>query len=95
MHGRAEPRIRRVGDDAVDPLRQARTLQLPVSAGIKTREEAQAELGLGGDANKAGLGQFNPNHDERGRFATADDAAGPVGSATTSPAAEGRSDRGP
>ncbi len=63
-----------VGDDAVDPLQQAQTLQILVSAGIKTREEARAELGLGGDA-KAGLGKFNPNHDERGRFATADDAA--------------------
>ena len=35
-----------VGDDAVDPLQQAQTLQILVSAGIKTREEARAELGL-------------------------------------------------
>jgi len=36
-----------VGDDAVDPLEQAQTLQILVGAGIKTREEARAELGLG------------------------------------------------
>jgi hypothetical protein len=36
-----------VGDDAVDPLEQAQTLQILVSAGIKTREEARADLGLG------------------------------------------------
>ncbi len=38
-----------VGDDAIDPLQQAETLNLLVSAGIKTREEARAELGLGGE----------------------------------------------
>ena len=36
-----------VGDDAVDPLQQAQTLEILVGAGIKTREEARAELGLG------------------------------------------------
>ncbi len=36
-----------VGDDAIDPLQQAQTLQILVTAGIKTREEARAELGLG------------------------------------------------
>ena len=63
-----------VGDDAVDPLQQAQTLQILVSAGIKTREEARAELGLGGDvaAKAAELGKFNPHHDERGRFSAAD-----------------------
>ena len=66
-----------VGDDAVDPLQQAQTLQILVSAGIKTREEARAELGLGGDNAAAGLGKYNHNHDEQGRFATADDAAQP------------------
>ncbi len=30
-----------VGDDAVDPLEQAQTLQILVGAGIKTREEAR------------------------------------------------------
>ena len=35
-----------VGDDAIDPLQQAQTLQILVSAGIKTREEARADLGL-------------------------------------------------
>ena len=36
-----------VGDDAIDPLQQAQTLEILVGAGIKTREEARAELGLG------------------------------------------------
>jgi portal protein len=36
-----------VGDDAVDPLEQAQTLQILVGAGIKTREDARADLGLG------------------------------------------------
>ena len=35
-----------VGDDAVDPLQQAQTLNILVTAGIKTREEARAGLGL-------------------------------------------------
>ena len=35
-----------VDDDAVDPLEQAQTLQILVGAGIKTREEARADLGL-------------------------------------------------
>jgi len=35
-----------VGDDAVDPLEQAQTLQILGGAGIKTREEARADLGL-------------------------------------------------
>jgi hypothetical protein len=69
-----------VGDDAVDPLQQAQTLQILVGAGIKTREEARADLGLGGAYARApGFGKFNPNHDERGRFATAEDAVGVVG----------------
>ena len=74
-----------VGDDAVDPLQQAQTLEILVGAGIKTREEARADLGLGQagargpQAGLAGLGKHNPHHDERGRFATADNAAGPVG----------------
>src|SRR5271165_4306844 len=38
-----------VGDDAIDPLQQAQTLEILVGAGIKTREEARAELGLGGE----------------------------------------------
>ena len=44
-----------VGDDAIDPLQQAQTLDILVSAGIKTREEARAELGLGGEKAAAGL----------------------------------------
>ena len=36
-----------VGDDALDPLEQAQTLNILVAAGIKTREEARADLGLG------------------------------------------------
>jgi phage portal protein BeeE len=35
-----------VGDDALDPLQQAQTLQILVGAGIKTKDEARAELGL-------------------------------------------------
>ena len=70
-----------VGDDAIDPLQQAQTLNILVTAGIKTREEAGAELGLGGEekatSGKAVLGKFNPYHDERGRFATADNDADP------------------
>ena len=34
-----------VGDDAIDPLQQAQTLQILVSTGLKTREEARAERG--------------------------------------------------
>jgi hypothetical protein len=79
-----------VGDDAVDPLEQAQTLQILVGAGIKTREEARADLGLapaGGAPGKAGarLGKLNPHHDEHGQFATANNAAGPVGSPTRKP----------
>jgi hypothetical protein len=69
-----------VGDDAVDPLQQAQTLNILVGAGIKTREEARADLGLapeGGKTPTSGLGKYNHNHDERGRFATADQAATP------------------
>ena len=63
-----------VGDDAIDPLEQAQTLQILVGAGIKTREEARADLGLapaGGKATGASkhshatLGKYNPHHDER------------------------------
>jgi hypothetical protein len=80
-----------VGDDAVDPLEQAQTLQILVGAGIKTREEARADLGLGPAGGAApgkppiGLGKYNPHHDERGQFATADNAAGPVGSPARKP----------
>jgi capsid protein len=35
-----------VGDDAIDPLQQAQTLNILVGAGIKTRDEARADLGL-------------------------------------------------
>ncbi len=35
-----------VGDDAIDPLQQAQTLQILVGSGIKTVEEARADLGL-------------------------------------------------
>src|SRR5208283_1486007 len=78
-----------VGDDAIDPLQQAQTLQILVSAGIKTREEARAELGLGGDKAGAGLGKYNPNHDERGRFATSDNAVGVVGHPARKPQPQG------
>ncbi len=44
-----------VGDDAIDPLQQAQTLNILVSAGIKTREEARAELGLRGEEEGRGV----------------------------------------
>ena len=75
-----------VGDDAVDPLQQAQTLSILVNAGIKTREEARADLGLTGEGAGApgaadALGKFNPYHDpSNGQFTTAEgagDASGP------------------
>ena len=57
-----------VGDDAIDPLQQAQTLVALVGAGIKTREEARAELGLGGEGKA--LGKYSPDQprDDRGRW---------------------------
>ena len=47
-----------VGDDAVDPLEQAQTLNILVSAGIKTREEARADSGAGaGGEERGGVGE--------------------------------------
>jgi len=43
-----------VGDDAIDPLQQAQTLNILVSAGIKTRDEARADLGLGAGGKAGG-----------------------------------------
>jgi Phage portal protein len=83
-----------VGDDAIDPLEQAQTLQILVGAGIKTREEARADLGLGPAGGKGPvaddtaskvLRKFNPHHDERGQFATADGAVATVGSPARKP----------
>jgi hypothetical protein len=89
-----------VGDDALDPLEQAQTLQILVGAGIKTREEARADLGLAPADGKAPaaespvakrgamralLGKHNPHHDERGLFATADGAVATVGSPARKP----------
>ncbi len=78
-----------VGDDAIDPLEQAQTLQILVGAGIKTREEARADLGLApagpGGKGPAKLGKLNPHHDERGQFATADGAVATVGSVARKP----------
>jgi hypothetical protein len=59
----AEPDLKFVwvGDDAVDPLQQAQTLNILVGAGIKTIAEARAELGLAAEAKAApALGTFNP-----------------------------------
>jgi hypothetical protein len=66
-----------VGDDAVDPLEQAQTLNILVSAGIKTREEARADLGLAPEGKVPSVAKYNHNHDEQGRFTTADGAVGP------------------
>jgi hypothetical protein len=82
-----------VGDDAVDPLQQAQTLEILVGAGIKTREEARAELGLAAGGGSApvtapvarAFGKYNYNHDEQSRFSTADKAAVPVGSVARKP----------
>jgi hypothetical protein len=63
-----------VGDDAVDPLQQAQTIAILVNAGVKTRDEARADLGLG---RGAGVTKFNPYHDERGRFTDAGHAVEP------------------
>jgi hypothetical protein len=49
-----------VGDDAVDPLEQAQTLQILVGAGIKTREEARADLGLAPTAQTAAPAVTDP-----------------------------------
>jgi hypothetical protein len=68
-----------VGDDGVDPLQQAQTLNILVAAGIKTIAEARADLGLAAEAKAASaLGKFNPYHDEDGRFTTAGDAFEPA-----------------
>ena len=65
-----------VGDDAVDPLQQAQTIAILVGAGVKTREEARAELGL---AEGSGVAKFNHYHDEQGRFTDAEGAVEPGG----------------
>ena len=67
-----------VGDDAVDPLQQAQTLNILVGAGIKTIAEARADLGLAAEGKAApALGKYNQNHDEAGRFTTAENAVEP------------------
>ena len=85
-----------VGDDAIDPLEQAQTLQILVGAGIKTREEARADLGLAptargkapvADHAAKALRKLTPHHDERGRFATADGAAQRTGQRSSEPRA--------
>jgi len=64
-----------VGDDAIDPLQQAQTLNILVSAGIKTREEARADLGLALEGKGGVLRKFNPYHDpSNGQFTTAEGA---------------------
>ncbi len=60
MHERAGLEFVWVGDDAVDPLEQAQTLQILVGAGIKTREEARVDLGLAPAARPAAPGFTNP-----------------------------------
>jgi hypothetical protein len=77
-----------VGDDAVDPLEQAQTLNILVTAGIKTREEARADLGLAAEAAKGrAFGKYNQHHDPSNRrFTTAEGAGAPGGA--TRPAAD-------
>jgi hypothetical protein len=75
-----------VGDDAVDPLQQAQTLNILVGAGIKTIAEARADLGLGAEAKAAPwLGKYNQNHDEAGRFTDAAHAVEPGAGAAKPP----------
>ena len=68
-----------VGDDAIDPLQQAQTLVALVGAGIKTREEARAELGLGGEGKA--LGKYSPDQprDDRGRWTSEGGGDSPSG----------------
>jgi hypothetical protein len=72
-----------VGDDMVDPLQQAQTLSILVGAGIKTKEEARADLGLAPEPTlpPAGatdqVGKYNSNHDRQGRFTTPANAVPP------------------
>ncbi len=80
-----------VGDDAVDPLQQAQTLQILVGAGIKTREEARAELGLGAESGAPGKApvakwSYDPDQprDDNGRW-TAGSADEHVGSPARKP----------
>jgi hypothetical protein len=92
--GEADLEFAWAGDDVVDPLQQAQTLQILVAAGIKTKDEARADLGLAPLGEKgdgaAGLGKFNPYHDRRGLFT---DAAGAV--TTSLVAADAVSNRTP
>ncbi|HLH50851.1 MAG TPA: RNase A-like domain-containing protein, partial [Roseiarcus sp.] len=80
------------GDDVTDPLQQAQTLQILVASGVKTVDEARADLGLAPlgkepshevAAASAAIGKYNQYHDEIGRFS---DAAGAV--TTTAAAAD-------
>src|SRR5579872_3961452 len=73
------------GDDVIDPLQQAQTLQILVGCGVKTVDEARADLGLAplGKASSdetvrgsVAITKYNHYHDERGRFTTAEEARG-------------------
>ena len=70
-----------VGDDAIDPLQQAQTLNILVTAGIKTRDEARAELGLGGEGKPPGAPSASSIRitTERARFTTSENV-GPTAS---------------
>ena len=78
-----------VGDDAIDPLQQAQTLQILARPGSRRAKRRGRNWASEGTKATAGLGKYNHNHDEQGRFATADDAAAAVGSATRSPRSRG------
>ena len=78
-----------VGDDAIDPLQQAQTLQILVGAGIKTPRGGAGGVGawaVGGRVQRDRRSRsgalrarrwrkFNPHHNERGLFRTADESA--------------------
>jgi hypothetical protein len=64
-----------LGDDAVDPLEQAQTLQILVGAGIKTREKARADLGLGPTAGGAPAASVTGPVAKRGAIGEAQSAS--------------------
>ena len=67
-----------VGDDAINPLQQAQTLNILVTAGIEDARRGARRLGLAPEGGESeGLGKFNPYHDpSNGQFTTAAGAGG-------------------
>ena len=90
VHERARPRVRvgrrrrgrsaPAGADAADPGRRRHQDPRGGAGGPGACPGGRAPGKL-----PAGVRKFNPHHDERGLFATADNAAGPVGSPARKP----------